>query len=496
MDEPRSFFQEFMPHGMCYVWEPTVLWLNVISDSVIALAYFFIPIALSYFLRQRADIPFRGVISMFTLFILACGITHTMGVWTVWHGHYGLHGLFKAMTALASLGCAAMLIPVMPKLLSLRSPAELESAISALEKEIKIRKEAESRALQILESAPDATVIIADNGEIEFGNARVEELFGYQRSELIGQPIKKLIPASFSEYFSGMVAQITQKEFHATRKNGDSFPVEVSLSPVGSAENPKISASIREISERVSVENQTQELQRDLAHLSRLRTVGALATGLAHELNQPLTAIVHNIDTAKLALEEAQLGHTEIPQLFSEIEASAHRASEIIRALRRFVGNENTEKSTVDINDLIIRTMRLVKREAETNLIEIKTILGKVEQPRLDPTQIAQVLVNLLKNGIEAISGAQSKVRQIVVQTTQTPDRRVCVSVADTGPGVESDFNFFEPFQSKKEDGLGIGLSISRSIIEAHGGTLVTEKSINPGAKFSFDLPLGGSIET
>lgn len=495
MDKPVSLFAEFMPHGMCYVWDPAILWLNVISDLVIAVSYFFIPVALFYFLRQRRDIPFRGVLYMFTLFILACGVTHSMGVWTVWHGHYGIHGIFKALTAMVSMGCAAMLVPVMPKLLALRSQEELELANKSLETEIKARKQTEARALQILESSPDGRIIMDADGLIESVNARGEELFGYAGQELVGKPIQMLIRGEFDEHLSNKDFPLTPIQFAANKKNGEVFPVEVSLSPISGAEKSQISAAVRDISDRISKEIKTQELQRNLAHLSRLRTVGELATGLAHELNQPLTAIVQNLDTAKLALQDTDLAHTEIPELFSEIETCAHRSSEIIRALRRFVRNENTEKSTIDINDLIRTTIQLVEPEAAANLIEIKTKLSQVDQPKIDPTQIAQVLVNLLRNAIEAISATDNERREIVVETHQATPKAVAISVTDSGPGVDPDLNLFEPFQSGKENGMGIGLSISRSIIEAHGGTLTTEASGTSGARFSFDLPLGESHE-
>lgn len=489
MAETLGFFGEFMPHGMCFVWEPAILWLHVISDAFIALAYFFIPIALFHFVNQRADVPFRGVLRMFTVFILACGLTHTMGIWTVWYGHYGIQGLLKATTALASVATALMLIPVMPRLLALRTPNELALANQALEIEIAERKQSEAYAQRLLESAPDATIIFSQNQLIEFINKRAVEMFDYSKNELIGQHVQQLLSSDFIDSIDGLLDG-NPKDFIAHKKDGTQCHVEISLSSVGTLDAPKIVASLRDRSDLLAIEEQTLTLQRDIAHLARLTTMGELATGLAHEL-QPLAAIVQNIDTAQLELKESGSPNPAIRELLGEIETDALRAGDIIRALRRFVRNEETERVPVDLNELVKRTINLIMPEARKNNVEITTRLRAIANPLADRTQIAQVLVNLLRNSIEAIASADSETREVVVESNQTNDNAIVISISDTGPGVDGNLTLFQPFESSKHDGMGMGLSISRSIIKAHGGELQIDEKFAAGARFMFNLPLG-----
>jgi len=367
-----------MPHGMCYVWRPDILGLHVASDALIALSYFSIPIALYYFLRNRPDVPFRAVIYMFSVFIFACGLTHLMGIWIVWNGHYGIQGILKAITALASIATAITLFPVIPKLLALRTPQELEESNHALQSEIETRKQEEVKA---------------------------------------------------------------------------------------------------------------HELQNDLAHMGRLSTVGQMATGLAHELNQPLMAISQSADTALLAAQEVNTNDPDLVECLEDIQSETQRAGEIIRALRQLVSNETSTRSEVDIAELAEQVVKFVKPEGRSNNIIVSASTTGHVMPVINRIQIAQVLVNLVRNGIQAIADAGRLSGYVTVKTEQTDDR-IRVTVEDNGPGIDSNVELFKPFTSSKADGMGMGLSISRTIIESHGGTLVAENMKGSGARFIFSLPL------
>ena len=230
----RLFSSDFMPHGYCYFWRPGVLWLNAVSDSTITLAYYFIPLALLYFVRKRRDLPFHWMFLLFGLFIFSCGTTHLMEVWTLWHGTYRLAGLIKAVTAAASLGTAALFVPLIPRALSLPSPEQLRHANLELETEIEKRRqvqdalqrahdELESRArrrtaelaraneqlnaeiterklveealreqAQLLELAHDAIIVRNLDDDITYWNPRAEEMYGWRRHEAVGKPVQSL----------------------------------------------------------------------------------------------------------------------------------------------------------------------------------------------------------------------------------------------------------------------------------------------------------------
>lgn len=379
MAPTQQFFDAFMPHGMCYVWRADILWLHVLSDTAIAIAYFSIPIALYHFLRRRPQTPFRGVVIMFTLFIFACGLTHLMGIWIVWNGHYGVQGIFKLFTAIASIGTAILLYPVMPKLMALRSPVELKQSNIALEQEIKHRKQQEA---------------------------------------------------------------------------------------------------------------QTFQLQSELAHIGRLTTMGEMATGLAHELNQPLLAISQSSDTALLIAKDSDNTNTELEECLQDIQDETQRAGEIIRALRQLVSKDTSVRANIDLNALCEQTIRLVMPEARKNNITIKNLTqGVLSKPNADRVQIAQVLVNLLRNGVQAIAEHDSTERVVSISISER-EEKLCVVVEDTGPGFAPSVRLFKPFETTKSDGMGMGLSISRSIVEGHGGLLVAENLDLGGVKMSFTLPL------
>jgi len=495
-----DFFERMMPHGYCYAWQPSVLWLNVLSDAAIALAYFSIPITLTVFLRQRSDFPFSWVLSLFSMFILACGFTHSMGIWTVWNGDYGIHGLVKFVTAFVSVTTAVALVPVVPRALAFRSPAEYEAKNLALQKQVVSRERAETRFRSFLESAPDATVIVDGVGNIKIVNAQAEKMFGYHRDELIGQPIKPLIPDQFEELHpthsrdDGAYKKLRSKgaggELHGMTKDGQQIPVEVSLSSVGTPDELLFAAAIRDISERRRMEAQSRTLQSELTHVARLSTMGEMATGLAHELNQPLTAITQYCDAALNTGSSEGNSDPELDECLGEIREQAHRAGEIIRQLRQFVSKGETEKSPISLNQLVRQTVGLVEPDARDKNVQISMSLSDdVAEVTLDRVQIAQVLVNLLRNSIEAIDLAESDRRMVTISTNRNVES-IDVTVRDTGPGLDSKARAFEPFQSNKTTGLGMGLPISRSIIEAHGGRLWADNASSGGACLHFTLPL------
>ncbi len=247
-----------------------------------------------------------------------------------------------------------------------------------------------------------------------------------------------------------------------------------------------------DITERRKLEEQDRRLRADLAHVARLTTVGEMATVLAHELNQPLTAISHNSDALLSTLQDFPDTSPEVIETVSDIYEQAHRAGGIIQSMRRMVQKDAHSSIKVDINQLVVETVRLTHPEAREHNVSVQLQLGEnLPDLLIDPVQIQQVLVNLERNGVEAIRNHRSKIRKLYITTMQFDEEFIRVTVQDTGPGVtqEVERSLFKSFQTTKLDGMGMGLSISRSIVEAHGGRLWLDGSESEMTTFHFTLP-------
>ncbi|TRX01959.1 PAS domain S-box protein, partial [Candidatus Methylobacter oryzae] len=240
----------FMPHGACYLWLPSILWLHIISDSVIALAYFSIPFALLYFVKKRNDLAYRWVFVLFGVFICLCGTTHLFSIWTIWHPDYWLDGLIKSATALVSIATALLIWPLMPKLLQLPSPQALQTS--------------ETYLRAIFNATPDAMLISDEHGTIIMANQQAEHLLRYPNNELLGLSIEDLIPERFRAGHPELRAQFAVAlvarpmgvglGVKALRKDGSEFDVEISLSPIKTERGLFFASALRDISERKKAE--------------------------------------------------------------------------------------------------------------------------------------------------------------------------------------------------------------------------------------------------
>lgn len=248
-----------------------------------------------------------------------------------------------------------------------------------------------------------------------------------------------------------------------------------------------------DITDRRNLEDQDRKLRADLAHVARLTTAGEMATVLAHELNQPLTAISHNSDALLSTLLGNEDTNSEVMETVSDIYEQSQRAGGIIHSMRQMVRKDTHTTSSIDINQLVIDTVRLTHPEAREHNVEVRLQLAEnLPNLLIDAVQIQQVLVNLERNGVEAIRNHGSELRELFITTGQDDNDFIKVTVQDTGPGISLDVerNLFKSFQTTKVDGMGMGLSISRSIVEAHGGRLWLDGPENGMTTFHFTLPV------
>jgi PAS domain S-box-containing protein len=271
---------DFVPHGYCYGWVSGLVWLHVISDSLIFLAYISISFTLIHIARRRKDLPFNWIFMCFGVFIVACGLTHAMEVWNLWHAMYWLAGTVKAVTAVSSIVTAVLLIQLAPQALKFPSVNALHEANEALTSQGVAVRRNEVKFRGILESAPDAMVIADGQGRIVLINAETERLFGYGREELVGQLVDILVPERFRgkhpQHRDGYTAHPRTRtmgegrDLWGLRKDSTEFPVEIGLSPLESAEGILVTAAIRDISVRKAAENHLAEMVRDLSIKHRL----------------------------------------------------------------------------------------------------------------------------------------------------------------------------------------------------------------------------------
>lgn len=513
IDKAPDFWTTFMPHGHYYMWRSDILWLNVISDGLIALAYFSIPIGLYLVVSKRPSSPFKPLIIMFSLFILACGVTHLFAIWTVWHGDYGVHGLAKGVTAIVSVVTAAMLLPQLPKLMALQSPKELETLNNNLRLKIDEQESAtkdlsntEKQLRAFLQQAPEGMLIVEHSGTIRYSNDMMNTMLGRKPGELDNLSILELIPERSRELISPYHNDLYDEEqarsenggaeFTGMRKDGSEFPIEIRTNQIikgGVNDNGTVLVILRDITERKKNEENTRKTFEQLAHVSRLNTVGQMAAGLAHELNQPLTSITSNLYTAMSMLRSKPNRDSELIEMMEENYDSALRAGQIIKSLRKLVRKKEGEKEETCINEIILTSSDFIGSEAKAAGVDIKLNLDDSLPCTLgDTVQLQQVIVNLGRNAIEALSNNEQNNRILSINTSKNDKGMILVAVFNNGPGMNRQIraNIFQPYFTSKETGMGLGLSICRTIVESHGGELWLTSQEAEGSLFKFTIPI------
>ncbi|MEG5176027.1 ATP-binding protein [Microcoleus sp. B3-D7] len=500
----KTFFSSgsFIPHGHCYLWHTPLVWLHVASDSIIALAYFSIPITLVYFISKREDLPFDWIFALFGAFIVACGITHIFELWTLWYPTYWLSGTMKAITAFISFATAILLVDLIPQALALPSPAQLESANRLLGAEIVERQLAEvalQKAKEELEIRVEERTaeLQSQTQHLEFANRLLAaEIVERQLAEAALQRAKEELEIRVEERTAELQSQTQQ--------------LEQALSEL-------------------------KQAQSNLIHSEKMSSLGQLVAGVAHEINNPINFIYGNIthtrQYANSLLELVNLYQeqyptplpivqekiesidldfiiSDLPKILTSMKNGAERIFGIVKSLRIFSRHDEAEMKVADIHEGMDSTLMILQSRlnAKPGLANIQVIKEYGNLPRIEcyPGQLNQVFMNILANAIDAleddshsesIAVNEANCHLIKISTKLLDSEVVEIRISNNGPEItESVRNqLFNPFFTTKPvgKGTGLGLSIGYQIITVrHKGELQCISAPGKGAEFIIKIPI------
>lgn len=363
----------------------------------------------------------------------------------------------------------------------------------------------EAHLQSILDTIPDAMIVIDERGLIRSFSAAAERLFGWAADDAKGRNVSILMPNPHRDLHDSYLARYYRtgerriiglgRVVVGERKDGSTFPMELAVGEVRNGEERFFTGFVRDLTERQQTETRLQELQSELVHVSRLTALGEMASALAHELNQPLSAIANYLKGSSRLLATEAPPVSRIRDAIDKAADQALRAGDIIRRLRDFVSRGETERRIESLS-------KLVEEAGALALVGVKDADVRVgfhydpsaDLVLADRVQIQQVVLNLMRNAIDAMSDAPR--RELLVSTSRVDPAHALVTVADTGPGIAAEIadQLFQPFVTTKRHGMGVGLSISRTIVEAHGGRIWADPT--PGGGTTFHFTLNSASET
>jgi two-component system sensor kinase FixL len=343
-------------------------------------------------------------------------------------------------------------------------------------------------------------IVIDPKGRIQSFSTAAERLFGRSSAEVMGKNVSMLMPSPYREGHDGYLERYLRtgerriigvgRVVVGERKDGSTFPMELAVGEMKSNDKLFFTGFIRDLTERQKTEGRLQELQAELIHISRLTAMGEMASTLAHELNQPLSAISNYLKGARRILDGPAGSSGElVTEALDKASEQSLRAGQIISRLRNFVARGEAERKAESLSKLLEEASALALVGAKDQGVKVRFDLETSQDLVFaDKVQVQQVVLNLIRNAIEAMADAPT--RQLVISSAADDDRMVRVSVSDTGSGLSGDIlpQLFQPFVTTKKHGMGVGLSISKTIIEAHGGRLWAEPNAGGGTVFHLTL--------
>lgn len=369
----------------------------------------------------------------------------------------------------------------------------------------RVLEERDAHLQSIFDTAPEAMIVISEAGIIQSYGAASERMFGWRPSEVMGRNISMLMPEPFRSQHDGYIQRyLTTGEKRiigigrivvGQRKDGSTFPMELAVGEVRSANARFFTGFVRDLTEAQESEARVQELQAEVVHISRLSAMGEMASALAHELNQPLSAIANYLNGARRLLEKAPERDARVTEAVEKAADQALRAGDIIRRLRNFLARGEGERSVESLAKLVHEACGLALLGSKDAGVEVRYRMDPhLDRVMVDRVQIQQVIVNLVRNAIDAM---HDQPRRVLSVSTSVQEDMAAVTVADSGPGLDplAAERLFQPFVTTKAQGMGVGLSISRTIVEAHGGRIWVESEAGEGAVFHFTVPLAHDVD-
>ncbi|MDX1655573.1 MAG: PAS domain S-box protein, partial [Candidatus Competibacteraceae bacterium] len=511
----------FLPHGFCFFWQPLLLWLHVVSDLLIALAYYSIPLTLIWFVRRRRDLEFRGIFVMFATFIVACGTTHLLGVWTIWQPDYWASGLLKAITAAVSVSTAVVLWRIVPMALALPSPAQLRRSNQRLEQAVaeqhrarQALEESEARFRGAFDFAPIGMALVSLQGRWLQVNAALCEIVGYSERELLETDFQRLThPEDLARDLNLMQEVLTgqqrsyQMEKRYFHRDGRTVWILLSVSLVrrGDGQPLYFVSQIQDITAqrrsaqalrqaRDDLEVRVAERTRELTEAHR-RKDDFLAM-LGHELRNPLAPIRNALEILKLdaaGLNERQLWARDI--IDRQSRQLTRLVDDLLDVARISRGRIELEKRPIDLEKTVEQAVESVQPLVSERRQHLEVSLCQpVPVLMADPDRLTQALVNLLNNAVRYTpEGGHIRL------TVAVEGQEAVIRVSDDGIGIPAKLlpRVFEQFVQgdraldRHQGGLGLGLALVRSISVLHGGRVeVHSDGPGLGSEFTLRLPL------
>ena len=505
------------PHGFCLLWDPALIWLHSTSDIVIGLSYFAIPVALAAVVFNRRDFAFGWLFWMFALFILACGTTHFMDVWVLWHPDYAAQGLIKAATATASLLTATLLWPLVPKFVSFPTPVQFQRVSDLLESESVERQravaqlaETEETFRRLVDGVKDHAIFMLDtDGYVTSWNSGAVRIKGYTAEEAIGSHFSRFyVP---EEQQAGMPEKVLQETINAgkheaeawrVRKDGSRFWASVVLDPLHDEAGHIIGFAkiTRDITEQRQAEEALEEARAALVQAQKLEAIGQLTGGVAHDFNNLLAAILGSLELLEREVGPLSArGH----RLLGVVRQAAERGATLTTRLLAFSRKQTLAPQPTDLNKLVAGMSELLRRTLGEQIIIETVLAGGLWQVLIDQNQMESSILNLSVNARDAMPQGG----KLTIETGNTyldtdyadahsevqAGEYVLIAVSDNGVGMPPEVmsRAFEPFFTTKDDGKGTGLGLSHvfGFAKQSGGHIMLYSETGHGTSVKIYLP-------